>query len=217
MTVDIIPFTEDMLAEAGTLLAQRHRRDRLSLPELPVRFEDPAVAVAAVQAGLGREHAAGLAAVGGDRLLGYLIGDLVIDAVWGRSAWVRLAGCALAPGQSPELVRDLYAALARDWVTWGCFTHFALVPTADPALLQRLARPQLWHRAGARPGGAAAARPEPAALAARRGNPPVHPRRPGGAGSNVRPDLARQCGGAGVGAAPARRRRRAAPRLWRPG
>jgi GNAT superfamily N-acetyltransferase len=49
---------------------------------------------------------------------------------------VRLAGCALAPGQSPELARDLYAALAKDWVGAGCFTHITLLPASDPAMLQ---------------------------------------------------------------------------------
>jgi GNAT superfamily N-acetyltransferase len=132
----IIPFSEDMLPNAGELLAQRWRSDRLSLAELPDSFENPALAAAAVAASLGREHARGVAAVDGDRLLGYLIGDLVIDSIWGRSAWVRLPGCALAPGQSPELARDLYAALAKDWVAWGCYTHFALVPTVEPAMLQ---------------------------------------------------------------------------------
>jgi ribosomal protein S18 acetylase RimI-like enzyme len=136
MSFQILPFTDDLLSAAGTLLAQRCRRDRLVLPELPDRFEDPAIAAAAVQAGLDREHAAGVAALDGDRLLGYLIGDLLIDPVWGRSAWVRLAGYALAPGQGPELARDLYAALAKSWVAAGCFTHFALMPTSDPALLQ---------------------------------------------------------------------------------
>lgn len=132
----ILPFTTDLLPAAGELLAQRHRSDRRSLPELPARFEDPTVATAAVQASLGREHARGVAAVDGERLLGYLTGDLVINPIWGRSAWVRQAGCALAPGQSPELARDLYAALAKDWVAQGCFTHVAVLPATDPSLLQ---------------------------------------------------------------------------------
>jgi GNAT superfamily N-acetyltransferase len=136
MSIQILPFLDDLLPLAGELLAGRCRSDRLTLPSLPLRFEDPAVAEAAVRACLERDHAAGVAAMEGGRLLGYLVGDLVIDAVWGRSAWVRLAGCALAPGQSPELVRDLYAALAAPWVKAGCFTHLAVMPTADPALLQ---------------------------------------------------------------------------------
>jgi ribosomal protein S18 acetylase RimI-like enzyme len=136
MSYDILPFTEDMLSEAGHLFARRHQHNRQVSPELPARFEDPAVATGAVKASLSRDHASGVAAMDGDRLLGYLVGDLVIDAQWGRSAWVRLPGCALAPGISPELVRDLYAALAAPWVASGCFTHLAVMPTADPALLQ---------------------------------------------------------------------------------
>ena len=139
MSIQILPFTDDLLPIAGELLAGRCRNDRLILPALPARFEDPENATAAVLACLEREHASGMAALDGSRLLGFLIGDLVIDAVWGRSAWVRLAGCALAAGQNPELVRDLYAALAAAWVEAGCFTHFALMPATDPALLHA------WH------------------------------------------------------------------------
>jgi ribosomal protein S18 acetylase RimI-like enzyme len=130
------PFTKDLIPAAGALLAQRCRRDRLVMPELPARFEDPSIAAAAVKASLARPHASGVATLDGDRLLGYLVGDLVINDLWGRSAWVRLAGCALAPDQSPELARDLYAVLANTWVAAGCFTHIVIAPASDPALLQ---------------------------------------------------------------------------------
>ena len=38
-----------------------------------------------------------------------------------------------------QFVADLYAALAKNWVAAGCFAHFALLPTSDPALLGA------WH------------------------------------------------------------------------
>lgn len=133
---DILPFDDPMLPEAGALLALRHGRLRATRPELPARFEDPEAARAAVDALWRRERAGGVAALGdGGWMRGYLIGHLVLDNLWGRSAWVRLAGCALAPGQDVELVRDLYAALASPWVAQGCFTHFAVMPSADAALL----------------------------------------------------------------------------------
>ncbi|HYN87822.1 MAG TPA: GNAT family N-acetyltransferase [Ardenticatenaceae bacterium] len=135
MSFEIAPFTPSMLSDAGTLLAQRHQRHRAARPELPSQFEDPAVARAAVEAVLRRDRAAGVAAVSGSRLLGYLIGDKRFDNVWGRSAWVQLAGCALAPGQDAELVRDLYAALAAPWVDFGVFNHFAMVPADEQALV----------------------------------------------------------------------------------
>lgn len=76
-----------------------------------------------------------MAAVEGEQLLGDLTGDVVVDDIWGRTAWVRPAGCAVAHGESAELVRNLYAGLGQQWVENGCLAHFALVPTADPALL----------------------------------------------------------------------------------
>jgi GNAT superfamily N-acetyltransferase len=72
-----------------------------------------------------------LAAVSKGRLVGYMIGEMVLDQVWGRSAWVRLPGWALAEGQSTELLRKLYATLGRHWVAHGCFAHFVLAPAAS--------------------------------------------------------------------------------------
>jgi hypothetical protein len=136
MPFDILPFGDPMIPEAGALLALRHERLRASRPESPARFEEPEAARAAVEALWRRERAGGVAARGEDgRMRGYLIGDLVLDNLWGRSAWVRFAGCALAPDQDVELVRDLYAALASPWVAQGCFTHFAVMPSTDAALL----------------------------------------------------------------------------------
>ena len=40
MKTKLIPFTGEMIPEAGSLLAQRHKRNRANLPLLPARFED---------------------------------------------------------------------------------------------------------------------------------------------------------------------------------
>jgi len=132
----IIPFQPDLVPEAGNLLALRHQRDRTHLPTLPTRFEDPIVASKAVETSLKRNSASGVAAMDGGRMLGYMIGDLLVDNVWGRSAWVRMAGSALAPDQSVELISELYAVLAERWVsTYGCLDHFILTPIANAALV----------------------------------------------------------------------------------
>ena len=135
MTLKIIPFNEEMLPQAGALLAQRHRRDRASLPELPARFEEPVIARKAVEAALHRQHAGGFAALDNSRLAAYLIGDMAIDNVWGRSGWIRTAGCAYDPEAGVEIVRDLYAVLGVHWVDYGIFAHFALIPVSDPELI----------------------------------------------------------------------------------
>jgi GNAT superfamily N-acetyltransferase len=136
MPVKIVSLSEEHLPAAAALLAQRQRRNREVSPELPVRFEQPAAAEAAIRAALSREHAAGFAALEDGRLLAYLIGDLVIDSVWGRSAWIRLAGCAYDADTGVEPVRDLYAALGERWVELGAFYHVALTPVCDPALVE---------------------------------------------------------------------------------
>jgi GNAT superfamily N-acetyltransferase len=134
--MNIIPFHADLIPEAAILLAQRHQQDRANLPDLPAKFEDPAVAGKAIEAASKRPQAGGVAAVSNRRLLGYMLGDLQIDNIWGRSAWVRPAGCALASDQSIELIGHMYAALGDRWVsTYGCFDHFMLTPISDPALV----------------------------------------------------------------------------------
>lgn len=135
MTLEIIPFNEEMLPQAGVLLAQRHRRDRASLPELPARLEEPANAGKALEVALQRQHAGGFAALDNGRLVAYLVGDMAIDSVWGRSGWVRTAGCAYEAETGVEIIRDLYAALGARWVEYGIFAHFALVPVRDPELI----------------------------------------------------------------------------------
>jgi hypothetical protein len=49
MKAEIKPFTEEMIPEAGSLLAERHKRNRTKLPLLPARFEDSAVSTKAVE------------------------------------------------------------------------------------------------------------------------------------------------------------------------
>jgi hypothetical protein len=135
VAVNLVPFHDDFLADAAELLAGRHRRDRAALPELPARFEDPAIARGAVQAAWRRPRASGVAALSDGRLVGYLVWDLTIDAFRGRIAWMRGAGHALGPDADADLYRDLYAAAGPRWLAYGCFKHYALVPAADDAAL----------------------------------------------------------------------------------
>ena len=136
MSIKIIPFNNDLLPQAGELLAQRHRSDRVVLPALPSRFENPGVARRAIEASLSRERAGGFAAMDDGGLVAYLIGDMVLDNLWGRTAWVRTAGVACRPEADMEIVRDLYAALGATWVGHGIFCHYVQIPIADPAMIQ---------------------------------------------------------------------------------
>jgi GNAT superfamily N-acetyltransferase len=133
--VELVPFRENFLADAAELLAARHRRDRAELPELPARFEKPAIALKAIEAVWHRPRTSGVAALDGGRVAGYLFADLTIDAFRGRIAWMRWAGHALDPAVDAELYRDLYAAAGPGWLARGFFKHYALVPAAEEAAL----------------------------------------------------------------------------------
>jgi ribosomal protein S18 acetylase RimI-like enzyme len=130
MKTKLIPFTKDALPAAGELLAERHVRNRKTLPVLPERFEQPDVAAKAIEALLEKKTASGYAAVRGGKMVAYLIGDHTVEP-WGRCGWVRLPGSALAEGESVETLQDLYVLLGNDWVKRGVFIHHTYLSAAD--------------------------------------------------------------------------------------
>jgi GNAT superfamily N-acetyltransferase len=136
MKIELLPFRDEYIFQAGDLLAQAHRRNRTLQPLLPVQFENPAFAQESVKQELGQERTSAVAALGDGHLLGFMIGKMVLDRLWGRSAWVSLAGCALSPEKNAGQVGSMYASLGEQWVAMGCFDHFAVVPAADSELVQ---------------------------------------------------------------------------------
>jgi GNAT superfamily N-acetyltransferase len=131
-SLELRPFSDELLGAAGALLARRHRAHRAVEPLLPARYEDRAVAEAAVAALWREPGASGAAALRGGELAGYLVGR---PADYGNRGlrWilVPLAGHAVA---EPELVRDLYATAAERWVDEGLERHGAFVPACDREL-----------------------------------------------------------------------------------
>lgn len=134
--VDFTPFEPEHLAAAGELLAARHARDRTSNPLIPGRFAELDGATAALGAVWRHEHTSGACAWQDGQLAGFIVGEVRIDTLRGRSAWMQLPGHALAAGQPPGLIADLYAAAAPQWVRWGAFDHYVMIPATDHAGLQ---------------------------------------------------------------------------------
>ena len=122
------PFSDEHLGAAAELLADRHARHREAEPLLPERVDFRAEVEAAWRA----DGASGVAAFRGDGLVGYLVGAPREDPIWGPNVWVELAGHAAT---EPEVVRDLYAALAPRWVEGDRTRHYALVPASDAGLV----------------------------------------------------------------------------------
>ena len=137
--LEIRPFSEDYLPQAGELLAARHRAHRAAEPLLPPRYEEPAAAAAEVKALLDDTSASGAAALRDGRVVGYLIGAPRPNPIWGEHVWVELAGHAV---EQPEDLRDLYGAAAKHWVEQGWVRQYALAPAHDHALVEA------WYRLG---------------------------------------------------------------------
>jgi GNAT superfamily N-acetyltransferase len=134
MKTEYLPFTEEMIPEAGKLLAQRHACNRTKLPLLPTRFEDAQVAAKAVERLWQKKLKNGYAAVCDGKLIAYLLGEYASQD-WGRSGYVYLPGYALAEDENPALLQDLYALLGDDWVRKGCFNHYLYISAADSEVI----------------------------------------------------------------------------------
>jgi len=133
-SLNYLPFTEAMLPHASILLADRHRRHRASLPELPARFEDPQAAARALATVLRTPNARGFAALRDGEVIAYLIGETTPQP-WARCGYSNLPGYGLAPGESPQIIQDLYALLGETWNQHGCFNHYVYVSAADTDLV----------------------------------------------------------------------------------
>jgi GNAT superfamily N-acetyltransferase len=137
--LELLPFADEHLDEAGRLLAARHARQRAAEPLLPARFEDPAAARSEIEATRREGQASGAAALREGRLVGYLLGAPRPQPGWGPNVWVELVGHAV---EEPEVVRDLYGLAAQRWVDDGRTRHYALVPATDGPLVDA------WFRLG---------------------------------------------------------------------
>ncbi len=137
MKTELIPFTKELLPEARKLLAQRHQRNRDILPELPVRFENADIATKAIETLWSNKTANGFAALRDGKLMAYLIGETMTQT-WGRCGYVYLPGYAIAEGESPALIQDLYTLLGDEWVKKGCFNHYLYISAAAAQIIDAL-------------------------------------------------------------------------------
>jgi len=137
MKIEYVQFTEKMIPDAGMLLSDRHACNRRSLPLLPARFEDPQVAVKAIENLWQRKFKNGYAAFRDGEMIAYLVGETAAMD-WGRSGYVYLPGYALAKDENPAVMQDLYALLGDDWVKTGHFNHYLYISVADKKILDAM-------------------------------------------------------------------------------
>jgi ribosomal protein S18 acetylase RimI-like enzyme len=117
---EIVPFSDEHLDGAATVLAERHARHRAAEPLL----RDVIDFRAQVEGEWRPEGTSGAVALAGDEVVGYLLGPQREDPI-GPYVWSYVAGQAV---RDPELVRDLYRVAAEQWVEEGLTRHFVFVP-----------------------------------------------------------------------------------------
>ena len=126
-------FTDAHLEGARRVLAARHARHRVEMPQLA-----PGDAAGSLEAVWKKEDVVGVAALSDGRLTGFVLAEMMRHPLFGHCAWVPHAGHA---AEEAELVRDLYAAAAEVWVASGADLHYVLVPSFADALAP-------WYRLG---------------------------------------------------------------------
>jgi GNAT superfamily N-acetyltransferase len=131
--LEIVPFREEHLDEAASLLAARHRAGRMREPELPARFEDPSATLTLVKELLAKST--GVVAFRGGRLAGYLLGTPDVGLGW-RFTFIPSAGHAVDPDGAEETYREMYAAAAPEWLARGFFVHSVYLPADDRAAVE---------------------------------------------------------------------------------
>jgi ribosomal protein S18 acetylase RimI-like enzyme len=137
--LEVVPFADEHVEDAGGLLAARHGRHRHDEQLLPERYEDPGSATEELLSEWRADGASGAAALRDGHLVGYLVGAPRDAKVWGENVWVGAAGHAV---DAAEEVRDLYGFAAARWFDEGRRRHYALVPATDAALVDA------WFRLG---------------------------------------------------------------------
>jgi GNAT superfamily N-acetyltransferase len=123
--MEIVPFADEHVEGAAALLAERHAAHRAVEALLPERSDF------AGQIAKEREDATGAVALEHGAIAGFLLGQRR-DNFMGAHIWSHVAGHAV---REPELVRDLYAKAARQWVEDGVTRHFVFVPSHDAELV----------------------------------------------------------------------------------
>jgi GNAT superfamily N-acetyltransferase len=125
---EIQPFSDEHVSAAAGLLEERHARHLRAEPLLPANIDYRAE----VDTIWKSEEASGVVAIRGGDVVGYLLGVRRDDAMWGPNVWVEPAAHA---AEEPEIVRDLYAVAAVDWVEQGRHRHYTIVPATDRPLV----------------------------------------------------------------------------------
>src|SRR5207244_881236 len=144
MAVQVVPFADEHLDGAASVLAQRAAADRRPAPMLPSTYETRDASAALIAQQRGHADSAGVVALRGGAVAGFMLGRPALPpptAMWAsfvrpRAASIDFSGFAATGEDAVELYRIMYAVLAQEWVNAGLFCHYVEAPADDETALE---------------------------------------------------------------------------------
>lgn len=129
-------LTVNDIPEIVKLLAFRHKQERQCYEGLNQVFENEQVLEKIVRKNLGEKRVIAIGAFEEGQLIAFIISNVKKDHVFGRCAWVKYDGLALAEGVDAQVYRLLYAHISKLWITDGCLKHYIIVPGSNDDVLK---------------------------------------------------------------------------------
>lgn len=140
MSLHIVPLRNKHLEDAAALVTAHYRALRRQVSPLPPRYEELS-SILPLLRDLA-EHAPGVAAIRGERLVGFLLAMVIPEFRGQRGAYSpEWANGAQAEG-GREIHREMYAYLSARWAADGCFTHAITLLAHDREAIDA------WHWLG---------------------------------------------------------------------
>ncbi len=129
--MEIRPLQKENIPAAAALFAANFRQQRLAVPFLPGRMEDPSISAALLEKMLSQPR--GVVAFEKDRLVGYMAWWIIEGfRDTGREAgFVPEWAHATVEERKPAIYRALYRAAAGIWSRAGCDTHAITLLASD--------------------------------------------------------------------------------------
>jgi GNAT superfamily N-acetyltransferase len=133
--LEIVPLQTEHLDKAAVLVADRYREERTRNPLLHEKYEDPAKVRPLLD--YNREKQAGVAAVQGGKVLGFITS--LPFSNWGIPAvWISDWGHGAEKDNRSYVYRRMYAALAERWVEKGHLKHAVMTFAGEKDVLDAL-------------------------------------------------------------------------------
>ncbi|HYE09379.1 MAG TPA: GNAT family N-acetyltransferase, partial [Patescibacteria group bacterium] len=137
--IDIRELNASMTAQMAELLMKRQQREIESFKDLLNDKLDIKKIVSKLDEYFANDKIVGFGAFSGEKLVGYLFGQIKFDETRSKHAWVPYEGLA-AEENVEELIWNLYAEASKCWLDWGCFSHYVSAPIGDQRYVGTLQR-----------------------------------------------------------------------------